>query len=108
MFGISFSEIILIFVIAIIIFGPNQIPQITAKAGQFIFTMRHFLFKLKQDIYQQSGFNEFNQTKQDLLSTYQQLKSSVTTSVNYIHPELLPDIELYQPELDFDGEPELF
>ena len=109
MFGISFSEVMLILVIAIVIFGPKQIPEIATKAGQIFFSIRHMLYKFKQEIYQQSGFNEFNQTKQDIINTYRQLKSDITTpsTVEYIHPEQVIE-ELYQPELDFTNQPELF
>lgn len=111
MFGISFSEVILILVIAIIVFGPKQIPEIAAKAGHIIFSIRQMLNKFKQEVYQQSGFNEFNNTKQEIINSYRQIRNDIITSptIEYIHPEnITEEHPLYQPELDFSEQPELF
>jgi sec-independent protein translocase protein TatB len=110
MFGISFSEIILIFVIALLVLGPQQLPQIASKVGRLIFTMRNFMLHLKQDIYQQTGFNELTNARDGIINGYQQIKKDIfsTGSINYIHPEIFTNDEFYQPELDFDAQPELF
>lgn len=111
MFGINFSEIALILLISLVVFGPKQLPQIASQLGRLIFAIRHYIERIKQDLYQQSGFNEINKAKTDLIKTYQQLKKDIVINNpiiedkinNYMHEE-----ELYQPELDFSNQPELF
>lgn len=112
MFGISFSEIVLILLISLVVFGPKQLPQIASKLGKLFFGFKHYLSNLKQEIYQQSGFNEFKQTKNDFLNTYQQIKNSLalqsSAAPTLIHPTCHEINEPYQPELDFNNQPELF
>ena len=111
MFGISFSEIILILIISLITFGPKQLPEIARKAGRLFFVAQHFFMKIKQEIYQHSGLNEFNQVKQDITHTYNQIKNSIVinpTYTDYSHDQLDDNKHLYQAELEFDRQPELF
>ena len=35
MFGLGFTEIIFIFLLFILLFGPNEVPVIAKKCGQF-------------------------------------------------------------------------
>ena len=123
MFGINFSEIILIFVIALLIFGPKQIPQIATQVGKFIYKIRIYVNKMKHDIYTESGlesgFNEIKNTRQELLNIYSGLRDEVRQQPkinkndvfdqNILNDELLHNTPiLFQPELDFDRQPELF
>jgi sec-independent protein translocase protein TatB len=39
-FGIGFSELVFIFIIAMMIFGPRRLPELAGKAGRFIADMR--------------------------------------------------------------------
>lgn len=112
MFGISFNEIILIVLIALIIFGPKQLPQIAAKVGVFLVGLNKYIIKLKQEIYAQSGFSELEQAKTDLTNIYSKLKNEVVlrqpiTGINEIGIKTGDSI-LIQQELDFEQQPELF
>lgn len=112
MFGISFSEIILILVVSLIIFGPKQLPEIAKQAGRLFFIAQHFFIKIKEEIYQHSGLNELNQVKQDITHTYNQIKNSIAsnpTCPDSTHEPLYNGTKkLYQAELEFDRQPELF
>lgn len=113
MFGINFSEILLIFVIALIAFGPKQIPQIASKLGALIFSLRQYINKTKQEFYQQSGFNELNNTHQNLINTYNNIRGNISLNQSFELSEnsfsLFNEEEMfYQPELDFARQPELF
>ncbi len=57
MFGISFSEILLILLISLIVFGPKQLPQIARTIGTFIGNLYYYFNRIKQEVYQQSGFS---------------------------------------------------
>ena len=107
MFGISFSEIILIFIIALLVLGPKQLHNITLKAREFIVAFRRFSTNLKKEVYEQSGLNELQNTKHMLLNGYQDLKSSII-STHYTSRQTNVIEEPIQAELEFDKEPELF
>ncbi|MCE2706536.1 MAG: twin-arginine translocase TatA/TatE family subunit [Proteobacteria bacterium] len=124
MFGISFSEIILIFVIALLIFGPKKIPTIATTIGKFIYSIKAYIDNAKHSIYSHSGFNEIKTTKDDIKNIYDNLRynlninqtnTNATNGVylsefnNYTTIEALDEAPIYfQPELDFERQRELF
>ena len=50
MFGIGFWELILIFVVALIIFGPEKLPKIAASLGKAYYEFRKTFEEVKFDI----------------------------------------------------------
>lgn len=116
MFGISFSEILLILFISLVVFGPRELPGIAKKMGKFVSTVQNLLFNLKYNLYHQSGFEQFNDFRG-------RVEQSLATLKRQIEPNLLSNSNdsiinkqseytqydfLYQPELEFNRQPELF
>lgn len=112
MFGISFSEIVLILVIALLILGPKQLPQIASKIGLLIFSIKKYFNSLKNELYQQTGISEIYATKHELINTYSAIKQNISFPQRIETEEYdsfwETEPQLYQPELDFDRQPELF
>jgi sec-independent protein translocase protein TatB len=114
-FGISFSEIILIVVLTVIIFGPEQLPQYAHKLGKLVATFQRWRYNLSQQLTTQIGLEDIQRLKDQVENTVWQLKQQLRqptldiddnfsdTSDNYMHHEFL-----YQPELEFNRQPELF
>ena len=69
MFGISFSEILLILVIAVIIFGPEQLPGIARKTGRLVASLRNMGMNFRAQFYEQSGLNQFENIRQEVQAT---------------------------------------
>src|SRR6185437_8066414 len=119
MFGISFSEIFLICVVALIVLGPKQLPGIASRIGLIIYSIKNYFTNFKQELYYNSGVSELINTKNELIKTYSKIRSNVTSS-NKIEDHTITDTYLftveqhqtefvpYQPELEFDRQPELF
>lgn len=118
MFGISFSEILLIVIISLLIFGPEQLPVIARKFGKTFGYLLNFKKSITDQIYNQIGIEQINQIKTDLQDTVIQLKNTLINHDNENNSNHLMTTEdemlyhecnfLYQPELDFDYQPELF
>ncbi len=115
MFGISFSEILLIIIISLLIFGPEQLPQIAAKTGRMIALVRKFTTNLKSQLYEQTGMSQIDGIRQEMQQTFNQLKNQIRPLENKITNYsdegdfLYSEYQfLYQPELDFEQQPELF
>lgn len=112
MFGISFSEIILIFAVALVVLGPKQLPQLASRIGLLIYSIKNYFNSLKNEIYYNSGVNELINTKNELIKTYSSIRSNVMPH-NKIEEPLAPNTlnmeeDWHQPELEFDRQPELF
>ncbi len=117
MFGISFSEITLICVIALIVLGPKQLPQIATRIGLIIFSIKNYFTSQKHEIYHNSGVGELINTKAQLIKTYSKVRDTIKTPNTLVYDEIKEhaafinrtDSQIaHQPELNFDAQPELF
>lgn len=74
MFGIGFTEIIIVAVIALLVFGPEKLPELTRKVGRFSGQLKRTSDQVRKEIYNsihepaQEITKEFSQTKRELLS----------------------------------------
>jgi sec-independent protein translocase protein TatB len=49
MFDIGFLEIVVILIITLLVVGPERMPEIARKAGQFVGKVRNFVHSVKED-----------------------------------------------------------
>ena len=50
MFDIGFWELVLVFVVALVILGPERLPQVAAKAGRWMANARAIVRNLRAQI----------------------------------------------------------
>lgn len=51
MFGIGFTEFIVIAIVAIVFLGPDKLPELGQKLGQFLRSYRNFKFDVTNRMY---------------------------------------------------------
>ena len=49
MFDIGFLEIMVILIIALLVIGPERMPELARKIGSFMGRMRRFINSVKED-----------------------------------------------------------
>lgn len=109
MFGISFSEIFFVLVIALIVLGPKHLAHILSRFWLFAVALKSQFENIKNDLYLKSGIHEIRKIEHTIATTYHDLKANITRSTtNNSELFFINEDILYQPELDFDREPELF
>ncbi|MBY0379483.1 MAG: twin-arginine translocase TatA/TatE family subunit [Burkholderiales bacterium] len=114
MFGMSFSEITLIVIIALIVFGPKQIPEIAVGFSRFIMQVRMYFINIKEELYNKSGVNEFIKIKEQMNTVYNEFIQHIQINNKIDYNEVYDSNNFenlpiyYQPELDFDRQDELF
>ena len=55
MFGIGLPELMVIFVVAIFVFGPDRLPDFARQAGRFVRQVRQFTQSARNDIRSELG-----------------------------------------------------
>lgn len=108
MFGISFGEILFILLIALIILGPKHLAHILSKFWLYTSTLKAQFALIKSDLYAKGGITELKGFENTLTNTYLDLKHKITKDLNTTNAFILNEDILYQPELDFERQPELF
>lgn len=77
MFDIGFLEIIVILIIALVVIGPERMPEVARKVGQFIGKTRNFINSVKDDSNLRDTVRELQQSldlkeEQDRFNSIQQ------------------------------------
>jgi sec-independent protein translocase protein TatB len=66
-FGIGLPELAVIMVVAVIVFGPDRLPEFARQAGRFVRQVRNFTVATRDDIRAELGpdFADFELTDLD-------------------------------------------
>lgn len=51
MFGIGFTELLLVMLVALLVFGPEQLPDLAKKLGRFMAVLRTNADSLRREFY---------------------------------------------------------
>lgn len=51
MFGVSFTELVVIAIVALLLFGPDELPKIARTAGKFMAEFRRHSDSLRREFY---------------------------------------------------------
>ena len=67
MFGVGLPELIVIVVVAVVVFGPDRLPDFARQAGRFLRQVRRFSQTARDDIRSELGpeFADFELTDLD-------------------------------------------
>lgn len=85
LFGIGTQEIVIIAVAALVIFGPNRLPEVAGQAARWIRDLRNMSSQLMGDIEGQAGVREF---KDAIESEIKGVKSQVNKATAGVNKEL--------------------
>lgn len=106
MFDIGFWELALIGIIALLVLGPQRLPEAARAAGQWVARIRNFINNVKQDLDQQlraDELAELRKLKEELEQARQSIAEAgqgVSESINRISNDdyLLGAIDDHQAE----------
>ena len=63
MFGVDFSELMVILVVALIVIGPERLPKVARTAGHLWGRMQRYVHNIKNDIANDIAIQEVNQLR---------------------------------------------
>jgi sec-independent protein translocase protein TatB len=86
MFGISLNELLIIFIIAILIIGPKDMPEIARQITRLVIKGKHLIAKVKDDLDElgrEVGIDEIrNEVAIELANEKSRLEKEVTTIID--------------------------
>lgn len=89
MFEISFGEIIVIGVVALVVIGPERLPKVARTVGAFVGRLQRYISHVKADIQREVHLGELRQLQsdiQDAATNFEsQIKSELDSAEKSIH-----------------------
>ncbi|ODT62567.1 MAG: twin arginine-targeting protein translocase TatB [Nitrosomonadales bacterium SCN 54-20] len=82
MFDISFSEILVIAAVALIVLGPERLPQVARTLGHLFGRAQRYVNDVKSDIQHEIELDELKKWKASVEETGRSIENSVHTELN--------------------------
>ena len=73
MFGLGFSEIIVILAVAIIFVGPDKLPELAQRIGRLVWQFKHSAEELRKEL----TLPDYTSEKNSLQKEFQEIKNSI-------------------------------
>ena len=77
MFDISFSEIAVVGVVALIVIGPERLPKVARTAGHLFGRLQRYVATVKSDIQREMDASELSKVKQEVTEAARAFEQSV-------------------------------
>ena len=77
MFDVSFSELMLIGVVALIVIGPQRLPKVARTLGHLVGRAQRYVNDVKSDIQREINLDEISKVKTQMEDAARSVKSSV-------------------------------
>ncbi len=87
MFDIGFSEIVVIGVVALLVFGPEDLPKVARIAGRMLGNFRRYVDQVKSELDQEIQASELKQLGQDIKDSAQTLQTSFSEQMHAVETE---------------------
>jgi TatA/E family protein of Tat protein translocase len=99
MFGsIGPTELILIFVVALLVFGPKKLPEIGKSIGKAVREFRRTSEEIKGRIEEEIQASEVKDLGRELRDQVHDLGQDIQTETKALHDDLQKDLDVHEPK----------
>jgi sec-independent protein translocase protein TatB len=81
MFDVSFSELLIIAVVALLVIGPEKLPKVARTVGAFTGRMQRFMAQVKEEVNREVRFDELQKLQQEIKQSAENLQSNINQEV---------------------------
>ena len=78
MFDVSFSELLVIAVVALLVIGPEKLPKVARTVGNFTGRMQRYLAQIKEEVNREVRFEELQKLQQEIKQSVENTQSEVS------------------------------
>ena len=81
MFDISFGELMVIGVVALVVIGPGKLPKVARTVGALVGRAQRYVNNVKADIHREVNLSELKQVQSDLTSAAEHFQQSMQKEI---------------------------
>ena len=96
MFDVGFSEMLVILIVALVVLGPDRLPQVARTLGKTWGQLQRYVNRIKQDINSSMELAELREVEHRLKAESEAMERSLTQTSN--------DISLSVHQLEYELE----
>jgi sec-independent protein translocase protein TatB len=83
-FDISFSELFVIGVVALLVIGPEKLPKVARTAGVFAGRLQKFVAQVKEEVSREARFEELQKLQQEVKDSVGKFESGVRGEISKV------------------------
>lgn len=84
MFDISFAELVVVGIVALIVIGPERLPAVARTAGYFLGRARRYVDQVKHDLHEEMELDSLRKLRDSMHETVNSFENSVRSEINKI------------------------
>ena len=88
MFDVGFSELVLISIVALLVFGPERLPGLARQIGSWIGATKRFVNSVRADIESELGSEELKRMLNEQQSEISKLKGMISDTQAQVNAEM--------------------
>ena len=81
MFDVSFLELLVIAVVALLVIGPEKLPKVARTVGALTGRMQRYVAQVKDEINRESRFEELQKLQQEIKQSVEQEATALRGSI---------------------------
>lgn len=97
MFGIAFSELIIIAIVALVVIGPERLPSVARTVGHLLGRARRYVNEVKASVENELRFEDLRQLRskfeESALSVQAEIRKSMTNLQDELQEPLFENID---------------
>ncbi|MCC6916036.1 Sec-independent protein translocase protein TatB [Nitrosomonas sp.] len=103
MFDVSFAELIVIGIVALVVIGPERLPAVARTVGYFLGRARRYVDQVKRDLHEEMELDSLKKLKDSMHETIDSFENSVHSQISEIQ-ETVGAQSVAKPEKQPQGE----
>lgn len=88
MFDVSFTELVVIGVVALIVIGPERLPRVARTAGHLLGRLQRYVGDVKADINREMQMEDLKKLQQQVADQAKSMEASVGAQLKSVETEL--------------------
>lgn len=84
MFDISFAELVVIGIVALIVIGPERLPAVARTVGYFLGRARRYVDQVKHDLHEEMELDDLRKLRNSMQETADTFENSVRNEISKI------------------------
>ena len=105
MFDISFMELLVISIVALIVIGPERLPAVARTVGHLYGRCRNFVYAIRTDIHNEMRMEELKKMQSSVQETVQSIEDSVQQGVDRLKTTMTDDKSEEVPPANSSSQP---
>jgi sec-independent protein translocase protein TatB len=109
-FDISFTELMLIGVVALVVIGPERLPKVAKTVGHLLGRAQRYVSDVKGDIQREVELDELRKMKEEMETAARSVQTSMQQTEANLRQDLQSPVDSIKGELDglkSDFEPQM-